>query len=80
MIIQSDRKKEMANTLTMNSQIIKDLLMETTIKFYVDIEFTGSSSSFYSKFNYRNDCSTIFKLFWPIEHYKKKVRQCTEKE
>ena len=50
--------------------------METAIKFYVDIEFTGSSDSFYSKFSYRNDCSTIFKLFWPIDFYKQKVRAC----
>lgn len=69
-LIQADKKGEMANTITMGSQVIKDLLMETTIKFYVDIEFTGSSDSFYTKFNYRNDCSIIFKLFWPIEHYK----------
>lgn len=68
----------MANTITMGSEVVKELLMETAIKFYVDIEFTGSSDSFYTKFNYRNDCSIIFKLFWPIEHYKKKVRQCKE--
>ena len=34
--------------------------METLIQFYVDIEFSGSSSMFYTKFKYRYDCAIIF--------------------
>lgn len=48
--------------------------METVIKFYVDIEFAGSSM-FYSKFQYRHDCSTIFQRFWISEAYRAKVRE-----
>ena len=41
------------------SPIIVEILMDTVVKFYVDIEFAGSSM-FYTKFQYRHDCSTIF--------------------
>jgi hypothetical protein len=54
----SDQKKELLPQFS-KSDIITNILMETVIKFYVDIEFAGSSM-FYTKFQYRHDCSTIF--------------------
>jgi Ubiquitin elongating factor core len=47
--VYSDNKKELVSAIS-SSDIIKDRLMETVIRFYVDIEFAGSSSMFYSKF------------------------------
>lgn len=52
-----------------SSDIIKQALMETLIYFYVDVEFAGQNM-FYSKFQYRHDCSALFQRFWPFEHYK----------
>lgn len=47
--IQADYKKELSKDFA-NSDIVKHTLMETLIQFYVDIEFAGSSSMFYTKF------------------------------
>ncbi len=46
--IYSDQKKELMVEY-LKSEIIKKYLMETTIQFYVDIEFAGQSM-FYQKF------------------------------
>ena len=48
--------------------------METLIKFYVDIEFAGENM-FYTKFQYRHDCSCLFQRFWPSDFHKNKVKQ-----
>ena len=54
-----DKKKELTAALG-SSEPIKHYFMSTLIQFYVDIEFTGSSSMFYTKFKYRYDCTVIF--------------------
>lgn len=56
------------------SPIIVEILMDTVVKFYVDIEFAGSSM-FYTKFQYRHDCSTIFQRFWTVEVFRQKTRE-----
>lgn len=43
----------------MNSEIIQKFFMETVIKFYVEIE-TAGSGMFFTKFQYRHDCSKVF--------------------
>ena len=48
MFVYSDQKKELMNDW-LQSDIIKRFLMETTVQFYVDIEFAGQSM-FYTKF------------------------------
>lgn len=48
------------------SEIINKHLMETVVKFYVDIEFAGQSM-FYTKFQYRHDCTVLFKRFWTLD-------------
>jgi hypothetical protein len=47
--------------------------METVIQFYVDIEFAGQGM-FFTKFQYRHDCSKIFQRFWSNKNYREQVR------
>jgi hypothetical protein len=47
----------------MNSEMIQKFFIETVIKFYVEIE-TAGSGMFFTKFQYRHDCSKIFQRFW----------------
>ena len=47
--------------------------METVIQFYVDIEFAGQGM-FFTKFQYRHDCSKIFQRFWSSKNYREQVR------
>ena len=54
-----EKKKELMPEFN-NSVIVRNKLMETLITFYVQIEFSGSSSMFYTKFKYRYDCAVIF--------------------
>ena len=54
--------------------------MAAIVRFYVEIEFAGSSEMFYAKFQYRHDCSSIFKILWPTEFFKGKVRELINTE
>jgi hypothetical protein len=55
--------------MTNSSDVIKEFFMETVVKFYVDIEFSGTNEAFFTKFHYRHDCAQIFKLFWPLKFF-----------
>lgn len=46
-LIYADRKRELANVMTNNSEIIKEFFMETITKFYVDIEFSGGQGDMF---------------------------------
>lgn len=58
----------------MKSDMIQKYFMETVIKFYVDIEFAGQSM-FFTKFQYRHDCSKIFQRFWQNTQYKQQTNK-----
>ena len=46
-LIYTDRKKELPNIMTNNSEIIKEFFMETVTHFYVDIEFAGGQGDMF---------------------------------
>ena len=72
LFVYADRKKELTMELS-KSDIIQQYLMETTLQFYVDIEFAGQSM-FFTKFQYRHDCSMLFQRFWAHERYRHATR------
>ena len=39
------------------------------IKFYIEIEFTGASNQFYTKYEYRHYTTVIFKRIWKLKMY-----------
>lgn len=53
--------------------------METVVQFYVDIEFAGQGM-FFTKFQYRHDCSKLFQSFWKQDKYRAAVRALVGKE
>ena len=58
----------------MNSDMIQKFFMETVIKFYVEIESAGSGM-FFTKFQYRHDCSKIFQRFWKNSQFKQQTNK-----
>ncbi|EGC28981.1 hypothetical protein DICPUDRAFT_59083 [Dictyostelium purpureum] len=51
---------------------IKDHLVLSLMRFYVDIEFTGGHNQFYEKFTYRHYSSVILKYLWSVPDFRKK--------
>lgn len=56
--VYSDRKGELMGEYS-KSPVINAKIMETVVQFYVDIEFAGQGM-FYTKFQYRHDCTKLF--------------------
>jgi len=56
------------------SEVAHNHLLYAMVVFYVDIEFTGSSSQFYDKFQYRHFASKIFNFLWKFEKYQEKTK------
>lgn len=45
------------------------------MKFYIDIEFTGDSMQFYTKFNYRHYVNFLFTKLWVEESYQNEIKK-----
>ena len=60
--LYSDEKGELTSEFA-KSPVISSKIMETVVKFYVDIEFAGQGM-FFTKFQFRHSCSQIFRRFW----------------
>jgi len=73
LFIYTDEKKELTPELS-KSPVISRTLMDTVLKFYVDIEFAGQGM-FFTKFQFRHSCSQVFRRFWTGEAYRKQVRE-----
>lgn len=48
-----------------NHPLAEQHLVRALMKFYTDVEITGTSNEFYDKFTIRYHISVIFKSFWP---------------
>eukprot|EP01133_Synstelium_polycarpum_P017689 gene17689-21093_t len=55
------------------SEFVKDNLVSSVMRFYVDIEFTGSNHQFYEKFSYRHASSNILGYLWEIPFFQNKI-------
>ncbi|GAM16890.1 hypothetical protein SAMD00019534_000650 [Acytostelium subglobosum LB1] len=61
------------------SELVKDNLIPALMRFYVDIEFTGSHNQFYEKFNYRYQASSMLTYLWENPFFKNKIIAETRK-
>jgi len=54
-------------------QLAMNHLAPLLLQFFVDIEFTGSHTQFYDKFNYRSITSRLLKYLWQLPAYQESV-------
>ena len=55
-------------------------LVPNLLKLYVDIEFTGSHTQFYDKFNIRHKIAELLEYLWSIESHKQTWKQLAHAE
>ncbi|KAF7637293.1 Ufd2P_core domain-containing protein [Meloidogyne graminicola] len=63
----------------MNDKIAVDNLFPVLVKFYADVESTGSHTEFYDKFNIRRNIQVIFRFMWVDLTHRKTLVQFAEK-
>eukprot|EP01132_Coremiostelium_polycephalum_P004552 gene4552-5672_t len=66
-------------TLLETGDIVKENLVSSLMRFYVDIEHTGRHTQFYEKFHYRYYSSNILKYLWQNPYYKLKFKEESNK-
>ncbi len=49
---------------------LKNHLVPAVLRFYVDIEMSGSHTAFYDRFEYRHYCARLIEHIWPIPCYR----------
>jgi len=62
----SDRLAAVFHSHTLAQKFLAPAIMQ----FFVDIEFTGSHTSAYDKYEYRQDMANILEYFWSVPVYK----------
>ncbi|CAK5027467.1 unnamed protein product [Meloidogyne enterolobii] len=62
----------------MNDKIAVDNLFPALVKFYADVESTGSNTEFYDKFNIRRNIQVIFRSMWMDLAHRKRMVQFAE--
>jgi ubiquitin conjugation factor E4 B len=53
-----------------SSSSLKSHLVPAVLRFYVDIEMSGSHTAFYDRFEYRHYCARLIEHVWPISCYR----------
>jgi ubiquitin conjugation factor E4 B len=61
-------------------QLCVDYLVKSLLKLYVDIEFTGSHTQFYDKFNIRHDIAELLEYLWDVPSHRNAWRQIAKEE
>ncbi|KAI0243357.1 Ubiquitin conjugation factor E4 B [Lamellibrachia satsuma] len=69
------RNTQQVNSMLLNHPLALGHLEPALMKFYTDIETTGSSSEFYDKFTIRYHISIIFRTLWEIPVHQAKIIQ-----
>ncbi|KAL4505185.1 hypothetical protein ABPG72_016252 [Tetrahymena utriculariae] len=67
--------KSKVHAILSNSLYAKRNITASLMKFYIDIEFTGDSHQFYSKFNYRHYVNYLYTKLWVEETYQSEVKK-----
>ncbi|KAL5987810.1 E3 ubiquitin-protein ligase pub1 [Asimina triloba] len=62
------------------NQLALDYLVRNLLKLYVDIEFTGSHTQFYDKFNIRHNIAELLEYLWNIPSHCNAWRQIAREE
>ncbi|PJF16742.1 hypothetical protein PSACC_03438 [Paramicrosporidium saccamoebae] len=58
--------------------MVVDQLAGKLMRFYIEVESTGASSSFYDKFNIRYNISKIFKTCWGHPSHRSRIIACSQ--
>ncbi|KAJ6810566.1 putative ubiquitin conjugation factor E4 [Iris pallida] len=61
-------------------QLSLDYLVRNLLKVYVDIEFTGSHTQFYDKFNIRHNIAGLLEYLWNVPSHRNAWRQIAREE
>ncbi|KAH6674589.1 ubiquitin elongating factor core-domain-containing protein [Halenospora varia] len=68
------KKGVLGDTLT-GSKFANDYLLHALMKFYIEVESTGTHTQFYDKFNIRFEIFQVIKCIWDNDVYKQKLAQ-----
>ncbi|KAG6523946.1 probable ubiquitin conjugation factor E4 isoform X1 [Zingiber officinale] len=61
-------------------QLSLDYLVRNLLKLYVDIEFTGSHTQFFDKFNIRHNIAELLEYLWNVPSHRNAWRQIAREE
>ncbi|KAF7104030.1 hypothetical protein CFC21_104959 [Triticum aestivum] len=61
-------------------QLCLDYLVKNLLKLYVDIEFTGSHTQFFDKFNIRHNIAELLEYLWDVPSHRNAWRQMAKEE
>lgn len=61
-------------------QLCLDYLVRNLLNLYVDIEFTGSHTQFYDKFNIRHNIAGLLEYLWDVPSHRNAWRQIAKEE
>ncbi|XAR71279.1 Ubiquitin--protein ligase [Bertholletia excelsa] len=67
-------------TLFEGHQLSLEYLIRNLLKLYVDIEFTGSHTQFYDKFNIRHNIAELLEYLWQVPSHRNAWRQIAKEE
>lgn len=68
------------STLFEGHQLSLEYLVKNLLKVYVDIEFTGSHTQFYDKFNIRHNIAELLEYLWQVPSHRNAWRQIAKEE
>lgn len=68
------------STLFEGHQLSLEYLVRNLLKLYVDIEFTGSHTQFYDKFNIRHNIAELLEYLWQVPSHRNAWRQIAKEE
>ncbi|MBA0829309.1 hypothetical protein Goarm_013923, partial [Gossypium armourianum] len=61
-------------------QLSLEYLVRNLLKLYVDIEFTGSHTQFYDKFNIRHNIAELLEYLWQVPSHRNAWKQIAKEE
>ncbi|XP_034207714.1 probable ubiquitin conjugation factor E4 isoform X2 [Prunus dulcis] len=68
------------STLFEGHQLSLEYLVRNLLKLYVDIEFTGSHTQFYDKFNIRHNIAELLEYLWQVPSHQNAWKQIAREE
>lgn len=68
------------STLFEGHQLSLQYLVKNLLKLYVDVEFTGSHTQFYDKFNIRHNIAELLEYLWQVPSHRNAWRQIANDE
>jgi len=68
------------STLFEGHQLSLQYLVKNLLKLYVDIEFTGSHTQFYDKFNIRHNIAELLEYLWQVPSHQNAWRRIAKEE